>query len=179
MTTEARTSVSEPTTAPAPAPAVSRQPLTATQLWVSLASLFAGGIHLAVTPEHLEHWWVFGAFFIVTGVFQLGYAAVVLRRTSWPVALTGIVVNLGIVLIWVVSRTRGLPITPPEDITRHEGTHLIEGVGPADLAATGAELVVVCLLVTFLPPPMRRVTVNVLLATGVGLWALRLSGVLG
>ena len=103
----------------------------------------------------------------------------VLRRTSWPVALTGIVVNLGIVLIWVVSRTRGLPITPPEDITRHEGTHLIEGVGPADLAATGAELVVVCLLVTFLPPRMRRVTVNVLLAIGVGLWALRLSGVLG
>jgi hypothetical protein len=33
--------------------------------------------------------------------------------------------------------------------------------------------------VTFLPPRMRRVTVDVLLAIGVGLWALRLSGVLG
>jgi hypothetical protein len=179
MTTEARTSVTGPRPPSAPAPAVRRQPLTATQLWVSLASLFAGGIHLAVTPEHLEHWWVFGTFFIVTGVFQLAFAGVVLRRTSWPVALTGIAVNLGIVLIWVVSRTRGLPISPPEDITAHEGTHLIEGVGPADLAATGAELVVVCLLVTFLPARMRRVTVDVLLATGVGLWALRLSGVLG
>jgi hypothetical protein len=175
MTTAARASVSVPTTAPTTRPPA----LTATRLWVSLASLFAGGIHLAVTPEHLEHWWVFGTFFIVTGVFQLTFAAVVLRRTTWPTALTGIVVNLGIVLVWVVSRTRGLPISPPEDITRHEGTHLIEGVGPADLAATGAELVVVCLLVTFLPPRMRRATVNVLLATGVGLWALRLSGVLG
>ena len=36
-----------------------------------------------------------------------------------------------------------------------------------------------CLLVTFLPPRMRRVTVNLLLATGLGLWALRLSGALG
>ncbi len=103
----------------------------------------------------------------------------VLRRPTWPVALTGIVVNLGIVLVWVASRTTGLPVTPPEDITSHVGTHEIEAVGPADLAATGAELVIVCLLVTFLPPRMRRVTVNLLLATGLGLWALRLSGALG
>ena len=129
-----------------------RHDLTATQLWVALASVFAGGIHLAVTAEHLEHWWVYGAFFIVTGLFQVAFAAGwVLRRPTWPVALTGIVVNLGIVLVWVA----------------------------ADLAATGAELALVCLLVTFLPPRMRRVTVNLLLATGIGLWALRLSGALG
>ena len=157
-----------------------RHDLTATQLWVALASVFAGGIHLAVTAEHLEHWWVYGAFFIVTGLFQVAFAAGwVLRRPTWPVALTGIVVNLGIVLVWVASRTTGLPVTPPEDITSHVGTHEIEAVGPADLAATGAELVIVCLLVTFLPPRMRRVTVNLLLATGIGLWALRLSGALG
>lgn len=174
MTAEARTNATAPTSA-----RTRRQlALTPTQLWVALASLFAGGIHLAVTQEHLEQWWVYGAFFIVTGVFQVGFAAVVMRRTAWPVALSGIVVNLGIVLVWVVSRTAGLPIAPPEDITRHEGTHGIEGVGAADLAATGAELVVVCLLVTFLPARMRRVAVNLLLATGIGLWALRLSGVL-
>jgi hypothetical protein len=130
-------------------------------------------------PGHLQHWWVYGAFFLVTGLFQLAYAQQVLRRTTWLVALTGIVVNLGIVLIWVLSRTRGLPITPPEDITSHEGSHVIAGVGIADSAATSAELVVVCLLVTLLPPRMRRVTVNLLLVTGVSLWALRLSGLLG
>ena len=74
-----------------------------------------------VAPEHLEHWWVFGTFFVVTGLFQLAYATAVLRRPTWPVALTGIVVNLGIVLIWVLSRTAGLPITPPEDGGGHEG----------------------------------------------------------
>ena len=152
--------------------------MTATQLSIALASLFAGVIHLAVTPEHLEEWWVYGAFFIITGLFQLAFALVVVRRPTWPVALTGIAVNLGVVLVWVVSRTRGLQIEPPEDITSHEGTHLIEGVGPADLAATGAELAVVCLLVTLLPARMRRVTVNLLLATGACLWGLRLSGAL-
>jgi hypothetical protein len=175
MTTTARPDATAPTTAPtAPAPS-----LRTTGLWVAVASLFAGGVHLAVMPEHLQHWWVYGAFFLVTGLFQLAYAALVLRRTTWFVAMTGIVVNLGIVLVWVLSRTRGLPITPPEDITSHVGSHVIEGVGIADLAATGAELAVVCLLVTLLPPRTRRVTVNLLLATGIGLWALRLSGVLG
>lgn len=171
MTTIARTDSIEPTTR--------RHPALPAQRWVALASLLAGAIHLAVVPEHLEHWWVFGGFFLVTGLFQLGFAAVVLRRPTWPVAVTGIAVNLGIVLVWVVSRTTGLPITPPEDITRHEGTHGIEGVGPADLVATGAELAIVCLLVTLLPRRLRRVTVNLLLATGTCLWALRLSGALG
>lgn len=173
MTTTTGVGATTATTAPA-----RRYELTSTQLWAALASVFAGGIHLAVTPEHLQHWWVYGSFFIVTGLFQVAFAGRVLWRPTWLVALTGIVVNLGIVLIWVASRTTGLPITPPEDITSHEGSHAIEAVGPADLAATGAELVVVCLLVTFLPPRMRRVTVNLLLAIGVGLWLLRLSGTL-
>ncbi|MGA8045246.1 MAG: hypothetical protein WCA30_03175 [Dermatophilaceae bacterium] len=146
------------------------------QQWTALASVVAGAIHLVVAPHHREEWWVFGAFFVVIGAFQLAFAPVVLRRPSRSVTMTGIAVNLGVVLIWVVSRTTGLPISPPEDITSHEGVHLIEGVGVADLAATGAELGVVCLLVTMLPPHARRLTANLLLATGVCLWALRLSG---
>ena len=165
-------------TGPATAPAAEGSAI-GIQQWVALASVLAGGIHLAVTPEHLEEWWVFGAFFIVVGCFQLAFAAFVLRRPTWPVALAGIVVNLGVVLVYVMSRTSGLPIHPPEDITSHVWSHATEGAGPADLAATGAELVVVCLLVTLLPPRLRRTTVNLLLVTGAGLWVLRLSGALG
>ncbi|GAA4413289.1 hypothetical protein GCM10023168_36030 [Fodinibacter luteus] len=171
MTTTSRTDAPRPGTATRPVG-------VGVQQWAALASVLAGGIHLAVTPEHLEEWWVYGAFFVVVGCFQLALAALVLRRPTWPVALTGIVVNLSVVLVWVVSRTTGLPVEPPEDITSHVWSHT-EGVGPADLAATGAELVVVCLLVTLLPPRLRRTTVNVLLVTGAGLWALRLSGALG
>lgn len=174
MTTASRTEVGRPTQVPAPGATP-----TAAQQWVALASVLAGGIHLAVTPSHLEEWWVYGAFFLVVGAFQLALAALVLRRPSWPVALTGIVVNLGVVLVYVASRTTGLPVEPPEDITSHEWSHGTEGVGPADLAATGAELAVVCILVTLLPPRLRRTTVNLILVTAAGMWALRLSGALG
>jgi len=158
---------------------------TAVPVCVALASALAGLIHLAVVPEHLEEWWVYGTFFVVTGVFQLGYAVAVLRRPTPLVALTGIITNLGIVLLWLLSRTTGLPVGPPADRASHEGAHLAEGgsnieaVGPLDLVASGAELVVVYLLVTLLPPPLRKLTVNVLLVVGVGLWALRMTGALG
>ncbi|MFL6177114.1 MAG: hypothetical protein ACJ715_10720 [Ornithinibacter sp.] len=183
-------------TAEQPTPVRRRHLLTTTEGCIALASVLAGAIHLAVAPEHLEEWWLYGAFFVVTGLFQLAYAAPVLRRPTPLVVLTGILVNLAIVLIWVVSRTTGLPITPPEDGAGHEEGHVagpiplegahpvepghgVEAVGAVDLVATGAELLVICLLVTLLPAPVRRVAVNLMLVAGVGLWALRLSGVLG
>ncbi len=197
MSTTARTGFSDLSDLSAPRPTTGprRHHATTTQACIALASVLAGAIHLAVAPEHLEEWWLYGAFFVVTGLFQLAYATPVLRRPAPLVALTGIIVNLGIVLIWVVSRTAGLPITPPDGGAAHEGGHVagplplegahpvepghgVEAVGAVDLVATGAELLVVCLLVTLLPPRMRRVTVNLMLVTGVGLWALRLSGVL-
>ena len=92
-----------------------------------------------MTPEHLEEWWVFGTFFLVLGCFQLVFAVVVLRRPTRRVVLAGIVTNLAVVLVYVSSRTTGLPIEPPEDITSHAWSHVAEGAGPADLAATAAE----------------------------------------
>lgn len=172
MTDTARADIVERATAPA-----SRLASDAPQQWIALASILAGATHVVVAREHFEQWWVFGAFFVVVGCFQLTLALVILRRPTWPVALTAIVVNLGVVLVYVASRTTGLPISPP-DVISHESSHAIEGVGPVDLAATGAELVVVCLLVTLLPPLLRRVTINLLLVIGTSLWALRISGAL-
>ena len=197
MSTTARTDHSDLSGLSAPRRAApGRRLATITQGFIAVASVLAGAIHLAVAPEHFEEWWLYGAFFVGTGLFQLAYATPVLRRPTPLVVLTGILVNLGIVLLWVLSRTAGLPLPPPEDGAGHEGGHVagpialegahpveavhgVEAVGAADLVATGAELLVVCLLVTLLPPRMRRVTVNLMLVTGVGLWALRLSGVLG
>src|SRR3954453_13634854 len=110
MSTTSRTELTAEQTPRAPR----RHLATRTQGCIALASVLAGAIHLAVAPEHLEEWWLYGAFFVVTGLFQLAYAAPVLRRPTPLVVLTGILVNLAIVLIWVVSRTTGLPITPPE-----------------------------------------------------------------
>jgi hypothetical protein len=151
----------------------------AARTWVAAISLVVGVIHLAVVQEHLEEWWLFGTFFLVLGLAQLAYAPWVRRTTTWAVPMAGIVGNLAVVLIYVASRTTGLPVEPPEDITRHEGTHGIESVGALDLAATAGELAIICLLTTLLPARMRSATVNVLLVGGVALWVLRVSGALG
>lgn len=147
----------------------------------AIISALVGGIHLAVTQEHLAHWWVFGAFFLVVGGFQVAFAPLVLHWATWPVALTGIVVNLTVALVWVASRTVGLPIEAPESDESHtqaaEGG--IEAVGALDLAATAGELVLVALLLTLLPSRLRRATGNVFLLIGVSLWIVRFSGALG
>ena len=146
----------------------------------AIISAMVGGIHLAVTQEHFTEWWVFGAFFLVVGGFQVAYAPLVLRWASWQVALTGIVVNLTVVLVWVASRTVGLPIEAPESGESHTETAEggIEAVGVLDLASTAVELAVIALLVTLLPARLRRATGNVLLLIGLALWVVRFSGAL-
>lgn len=160
-----------------------------TQRVIAVASGVAGAIHVAVAPAHVREWWVFGAFFVVVGCFQLGFAAQMLRRATWSAVLAGVLVNLSVVLVWVASRTTGLPVGPASGgdslVGAHSHTqsvanaHGIEAVGPADLAASAAELTVVCLLVTLLPSRLRRAAVNLVLVTAASLWVLRLSGALG
>lgn len=155
-------------------------------------SVGVGTVHLVLAPEHLEHWWVFGSFFLAVGLFQMGYAAAVLWRPTWQVALVGIVVNVAVVLTYVASRTVGLPIEPPEggahddtlasdghgEATPVTGAGYTEAVGPVDLATTAAELVLIGLLVGLLPERLRSVTGNGLLLVGGALWGLRISGAL-
>ena len=150
-------------------------------------SVGVGTVHLVLVPEHLEHWWVFGTFFLAVGLFQIGYAAAVLWRPTWQVALLGIVANLGIVLTYVMSRTVGLPITPPENEEEggghgelgETGGGFTEAVGAVDMATTAAELVLIGVLVSLLPQRLRSSTCNVLLLIGVTLWGLRVAGALG
>jgi hypothetical protein len=99
-------------------------------------SLLAGLVHLLVTPEHFEEWWGYGAFFLVCAVFQGAYAAVVLRWPARPVLLLGVAANLAVAILWLVTRTTGIPLFGP-----HVGE--IEGVGVLDLACTLAEVCVV------------------------------------
>jgi hypothetical protein len=152
----------------AAAPAVAR---AAPRLAAAAAlSLLAAWVHLAYTASHLRQWWAYGAFFLATGVGQALFAPLVLRRPTPAVALLGIAGNLAIVGMYVLSRTAGPPLGPH--------AHVPEPAGPIDLATTGAEIVLVGVLLTLLGARTRRWAVNGLLAAGVLLWALRLSGVL-
>jgi hypothetical protein len=51
-----------------------------------------------------------------------------------------------------------------------------EPAGPIDLATTAAEIALIGVLLTLLGARSRRRTVNLLVAGGALLWALRLSG---
>lgn len=101
----------------------------------ALGSVVAGAIHAVVVPEHLEEWWLFGAFFIACAIFQFAWAVAVLTSPTRAVLLLGIVGNAAMVAIWAASRTAGLPLGPEPWMS--------EPVGALDLVATGLELFIV------------------------------------
>jgi hypothetical protein len=93
----------------------------------ALASFGAASIHFAVVPTHWQEWMPAGLFFVSMALFQLIWARVVLVRTTRPVLAAGIMVNVGAVAMWALSRTAGAPFGP------HAGE--AELVQAADLCA--------------------------------------------
>jgi hypothetical protein len=123
-------------------------------------SLLAAAIHLWVMPEHFEEWWGYGTFFLVAALTQGLYALVLLRRPDRALLLAGIAGNLAILILWLVTRTTGIP--PP-------GPHVgeIEEVGALDLLCTLAEVGVVVGLGALVMKNLateRRIQVVVVLA---------------
>ena len=102
-------------------------------------SLAAAGIHFSVISEHLEEYVLFGVLFFALGWFQLVWAQVYLVWPRPPVAALAILVNLGAVLVWVTSRTVGMPIGPDPWVP--------EQVGFADLLASSFEIGIIGLMV--------------------------------
>jgi hypothetical protein len=143
-------------------------PLLAAPAAAAALSLAVAWVHLAYVASHLRQWWAYGAFFIAAGVGQALFAPLVLRRPRPWVAAVGIAGNLAIVGMYVVSRTSGPPLGPH--------AHVPEPAGAIDLATTAAEIALVGVLLTLLGARARRFTVNLLVAGGALLWALRLSG---
>lgn len=140
---------------------------SAAVLAAAVLSLAAGWIHFAYADSHWEYWWAYGAFFVGTAVFQALLAPALLR---WPGSWTGIIGiagNLGIVWMYLKSRTDGIPMGP------HAG--VLEKVTPVDMACTAAEVVTIVLLLGVIGPKRRRWVINVLLAAGVAIWVLRLT----
>jgi hypothetical protein len=96
-------------------------------------SLLAALIHLWVAPEHFEEWWGYGAFFLVAAAAQVLYAPLVLLWPTRIVLLLGIAGNLAIVVLYLLTRTVGIPVFGP-------GAGEVEGVGFIDLCATTSEV---------------------------------------
>ena len=114
-------------------------------------SLLAALAHAWAMPGHFEEWWGYGAFFVLAAGAQGFYALALWRWPGKTVLLAGIVGNLAIVVLYLVTRVWGVPFLGP-----HAGE--IEGVGVVDLAATSAEVALVLALAALLVP-VRRVEI--------------------
>ena len=79
----------------------------------AVLSLLAALIHLWVTPEHFEEWWGYGAFFLVAALAQALYAPLVVVWPTRIVLLLGIGGNLTIVVLYLLTRTVGIPLFGP------------------------------------------------------------------
>jgi hypothetical protein len=84
--------------------------------WVRLSwagmSLGAAAIHFAVVGEHFDEAVILGVFFAVVGWLQAGWVIAIVTIPSHALIIGGLVGNAAVAVVWVVSRTVGLPIGP-------------------------------------------------------------------
>jgi hypothetical protein len=131
---------------------------------VTLLSLSAaaGTIHLTVAADHFAEYFLFGLFFVVVGVAQVAWSALVaINGLSRPLLILAIP-NALVVGLWILSRTSGVPIGPSSSTP--------EAVGFADAVTTGFEIVLIGSAVWLL---MRRRPLPTMQTRA--LWALPLT----
>lgn len=97
----------------------------------------SGGIHAFVVGEHVRVWWLSGVFFLVVAVAQAGCAYRLVRHARPHAAKVGALLSALLIVVWVASRTIGIPFGPDAGQP--------ESVGAFDLISVAAELATVTL----------------------------------
>lgn len=95
----------------------------------------AAAIHFAVAPSHWNQHLSYGVFFLLAATGQLGYAVVMLNQLRRAHLAGYIAGNIAILLLWLCSRTVGVPVGP--------AAWEREPVGVLDVLAGAFELVLV------------------------------------
>jgi hypothetical protein len=72
----------------------------------------AAAVHFVVMPGHFEAAIVYGTFFAVTATVHLLYSVWLLIRPSRPLLMAGAVGNAAVTLLWLLTRTVGIPFGP-------------------------------------------------------------------
>lgn len=99
----------------------------------ALLTVGAALIHVGVSADHFQEWWAAGLFFLVSAAAQLGWAGWCWARpASRRVLLAGAGGSAALALVWVVSRSSGLPIGPEAGVA--------EPVGLADTVCVALEV---------------------------------------
>ena len=162
----------------------SRQPRTFAVDVAIVCAAAAALAHLVAAPAHYTWWPAAGVFFVALGIAQLACALLLFRgvRHQWFV-LAGLWGTVGVVLLYVASRTVGVPMAPP--VSAHGGRWVAgrsivpngaKYVGPLDIFTLVAEILFVVTLLSMLPAKVKAHSVNRLMWVGVALWG---AGVIG
>jgi hypothetical protein len=122
---------------------------------VGVCVIVSGGAHGLVTQQHFQEWWGYGVFFLATSICLIGFGLALItdaidprympgdvhriRRLMYTVGAIG---NLGILGLYVLTRTVGVPLGP--------GSGSIEQVGAIDIVAKASELLAVAGLVVLI-----------------------------
>jgi hypothetical protein len=119
------------TPARGPRAAVSR---SAAVLTAACCCAVAGAVHLSIIKEHFAEAALYGVFFLVLTAAQFTWAAAIALRPSRALLQAGAAASLLVVLLWVATRTIGIPLGPAAGET--------ESLGVRDSVASVAELLV-------------------------------------
>jgi hypothetical protein len=129
--------------------------------WASIVaaglSSGAAAIHFSVIGVHYAEYPPHGVLFAALAWAQAAWAVAYLLRPTAPLAVLAAALNAGVVAVWVVSRTVGLPYGPAPFVA--------EPVGLLDGLATAFELALIVLLVVLLSGRARSVRLVPGLAT--------------
>lgn len=143
-----------------------------------VCSTAAALAHLVAAPGHYTWWPAAGVFFVALGVAQLAYSGLLLRGArDNGFLLAGIWGTVGVIIVYVVSRTIGIPLAPP--VSAHGGRWIVgrsivpdgaKYVGPLDILTLVAEIVLVVTLLSQLPTRLKARAVNRMMWIGLALW---------
>jgi hypothetical protein len=135
-----------------------------TEKFVGVCVIVSGSVHGLVTPDHFNEWWGYGVFFVVAaiGLIAFGLALITdaidprympgdVQRVRWLMYAAGAAGNVGILVLYAVTRTVGIPLGPQAGA--------VETVAAPDLVAKAAEclaLLGLALLLVRTRPASRR-----------------------
>lgn len=118
-------------------------------LLVAALAFIGALIHVGAGIDHWREYHLYTVVFSCLAVLQASWAVLILRGAGSRVLVLGAIMQAGIVALWTLSRTAGVPLAPE--------AWTPESIGVADLVETLGEIVTVLAVASLLLAGRLRV----------------------